>query len=99
MSDARPEGLDEILAAGWSLAADGKAIERTFKFETFSAAFGFMTAAALAAEKMDHHPDWSNAYHTVVVKLTSHDIDGLTSRDVKLAGRMNALFAALGPAN
>lgn len=88
---AKPEGLDEVLAAGWSLAADGKSISRSFKFADFSEAFAFMTAVALAAEKMDHHPDWTNVYNRVEVTLSSHDIGGLSARDVKLAKRMNAL--------
>jgi 4a-hydroxytetrahydrobiopterin dehydratase len=84
-------GLDEALAAGWTLAADGKSISRSFKFGDFSEAFAFMTAVALAAEKMDHHPDWTNVYDRVDVTLSSHDIGGLSARDVKLAKRMNAL--------
>lgn len=86
------DGLDEILGSGWSLADDGKAIRREFRFDDFSGAFAFMTAVALAAEKMDHHPDWTNVYNRVDVKLTSHDIGGLSGRDVKLAGKMNTLF-------
>ena len=84
-------GLDEVLAAGWTLAADGKSISRSFKFGDFSEAFAFMTAVALAAEKMDHHPDWTNVYDRVDVTLSSHDIGGLSARDVKLAKRINAL--------
>ena len=80
-----------VLAAGWTLAADGKSISRSFKFGDFSEAFAFMTAVALAAEKMDHHPDWTNVYDRVDVTLSSHDIGGLSARDVKLAKRINAL--------
>jgi 4a-hydroxytetrahydrobiopterin dehydratase len=87
----KPAGLDEVLAAGWALAADGKSILRSFKFADFTEAFAFMTAVALAAEKMDHHPDWTNVYNRVDVTLSSHDIGGLSARDVKLAKRMNAL--------
>jgi len=86
-----PAGLDEVLAAGWTMAADGKSISRAFKFADFAEAFAFMTAVALAAEKMDHHPDWTNVYNRVEVTLSSHDIGGLSPRDVKLAKRMNAL--------
>jgi 4a-hydroxytetrahydrobiopterin dehydratase len=86
-----PDGLDAILEAGWTLAADGKSIARGFKFKDFGQAFGFMTAVALAAERLDHHPDWSNAYNRVDITLTSHDIGGLSSRDVKLAKRINSL--------
>jgi 4a-hydroxytetrahydrobiopterin dehydratase len=76
---------------GWSLAADGGAIEKTFTFRNFSEAFGFMTRTALAAEKMDHHPDWSNVYKTVRVSLSTHDRGGVTELDMQLAGKMNRL--------
>lgn len=79
---------------GWQVAGEGDAITRTFVFADFSEAFGFMARAALLAEKMDHHPDWSNSYKKVVVTLTSHDAGGLTARDIKLAAAMNALAPA-----
>jgi 4a-hydroxytetrahydrobiopterin dehydratase len=78
---------------GWTLAADGAAINRTFVFRNFSEAFAFMTRTALAAEKLDHHPDWSNVYKTVEVKLNTHDAGGLTALDFELAGKMDR-FAA-----
>jgi 4a-hydroxytetrahydrobiopterin dehydratase len=78
---------------GWTLAADGASINRTFVFRNFSEAFAFMTRTALAAEKLDHHPDWSNVYKTVEVKLNTHDAGGLTALDFDLAGKMNR-FAA-----
>lgn len=78
---------------GWQLAEDGKAIAKTFTFRNFSEAFAFMTRAAMAAEKLDHHPDWSNAYKTVSVSLSTHDAGGLTELDFKLAARMDR-FAA-----
>lgn len=74
---------------GWSLAADGGSISRRFEFRNFSEAFAFMTRAALAAEKLDHHPDWSNVYRTVEVTLSTHDAGGLTDLDFELARRMN----------
>ena len=74
---------------GWSLE-DGK-LHREFRFANFVLAFGFMSSAALVAEKMDHHPEWSNVYATVVVDLTTHDADGLTSLDFELAAAMSAL--------
>jgi 4a-hydroxytetrahydrobiopterin dehydratase len=77
-------GLDD-----WTLAADGKSISRTFTFRNFSEAFAFMTRSALAAEKLDHHPDWSNVYKTVEVKLNTHDAGGLTDLDFELARRMS----------
>lgn len=74
---------------GWAVAADGASIERTFQFRNFSEAFAFMTRSALAAEKLDHHPDWSNVYKTVKVSLSTHDRGGVTELDVELARRMN----------
>jgi 4a-hydroxytetrahydrobiopterin dehydratase len=75
---------------GWSLVEGRSAIARTFTFRNFSEAFGFMTRVALAAEKMDHHPEWSNVYKTVNVTLSTHDADGVTELDVKLARKMDA---------
>ena len=75
----------------WRLAGDGKTITRTFTFKDFSEAFGFMARAALAAEKMDHHPDWSNSYKRVEVGLSTHAAGGLTELDVKLAGEMDRI--------
>jgi len=85
------EAVDEAMAGleGWTLAADGLSISRTFTFRNFSEAFAFMTRVALAAEKLDHHPDWSNVYKTVEVKLNTHDSGGLTALDFELAKRMN----------
>ena len=64
---------------------DRPAIERSLKFKDFNAAFGFMTRVALMADKMDHHPEWSNVYNRVEVLLTTHDAGGVTELDVKLA--------------
>lgn len=88
------EAIDKALAEldGWALADDGSAIERTFVFRNFSQAFAFMTRSALAAEKMDHHPDWSNVYKTVQVRLNTHDAGGLTALDFELARKMNGYF-------
>lgn len=74
---------------GWMLAPDGLSISRTFSFRNFSEAFAFMTRSALAAEKLDHHPDWSNVYRNVEVRLNTHDAGGLTALDFELARRMN----------
>jgi 4a-hydroxytetrahydrobiopterin dehydratase len=74
---------------GWK-AVDGRdAIARQFKFDDFNAAFGFMTRVALKADKMDHHPEWSNVYNKVDVVLTTHDAGGVTEKDVELAGFMD----------
>jgi len=85
------EEIDAKLAKidGWELEASGAAISRTFTFKNFSEAFGFMARAALAAEKLDHHPEWSNVYKTVEVRLTTHDAGGLTQLDFDLADKMN----------
>lgn len=74
---------------GWQIRDDGKAIERSFEFRNFNAAFGFMTRAALVAEKLNHHPEWSNVYKRVDVLLTTHDTGSLTELDFKLAKAMN----------
>jgi 4a-hydroxytetrahydrobiopterin dehydratase len=74
---------------GWALADDGGSISRSFGFKNFNEAFGFMTRAALAAEKMDHHPTWSNLYKTVDVTLSTHSAGGLTELDLELAKKMN----------
>jgi 4a-hydroxytetrahydrobiopterin dehydratase len=80
----------------WTLAGDGNAIARTFTFRNFSEAFAFMTRVALAAEKLDHHPDWANVYKTVDVRLNTHDAGGLTDLDFKLAKKMDGFAAAVG---
>ena len=86
---AREEALAELTAAGWSLAPDRDAIQKTYKFKNFAEAWGWMTRMAILSEKMNHHPEWSNVYNRVDVVLTSHDCDGLSERDVKLARRMD----------
>jgi 4a-hydroxytetrahydrobiopterin dehydratase len=73
---------------GWILSDDGLYINKTFKFANFVQAFGFMTQCAIHAEKLGHHPEWSNVYKTVEVKLTTHDAGGLTELDFNLAKRM-----------
>jgi 4a-hydroxytetrahydrobiopterin dehydratase len=85
-----PEAISEALEGlhGWSLDRDGGAIHRQFKFRNFSEAFGFMTRVALAAEKLDHHPEWSNVYDKVDVRLTTHSAGGITRLDFDLAKKM-----------
>ncbi|MFN0243192.1 MAG: 4a-hydroxytetrahydrobiopterin dehydratase [Planctomycetota bacterium] len=75
----------------WKLAR-GK-LQRTFEFDDFVHAFGFMTSVALAAEKANHHPDWSNSYGKVVIELESHDVGGLSERDFRLARVIDALYS------
>jgi 4a-hydroxytetrahydrobiopterin dehydratase len=93
MRDARldPEAIAAKLALldGWMLGEDGLSIRRSFRFGDFVEAFGFMTRCALIAERLDHHPDWSNVYSRVDVRLSTHDSGGLTERDFKLAEAMD----------
>ena len=79
---------------GWTLEDGGKALLRTFKFANFSEAFGFLTRVALHAEKVDHHPEFTNVWNRVDFRLTSHDAGGVTERDVKLAEAINRLSEA-----
>jgi 4a-hydroxytetrahydrobiopterin dehydratase len=88
-ADARKLALAKL--SGWSEATGRDAITRKFTFKDFNEAFGFMTRAALVAEKMDHHPEWFNVYKTVEVTLSTHDAGGVTELDVKLAEAMNKL--------
>jgi 4a-hydroxytetrahydrobiopterin dehydratase len=78
---------------GWHLVEGRDAIHKTFTFKDFSAAFGFMTRAALAAERMNHHPEWLNVWSRVEVTLSTHDAGGLTERDLKLAETMDRIAA------
>lgn len=79
---------------GWQRGPDGKAIVRTLMFADFRAAFAFMTQVALVAEKMDHHPDWSNVYNRVEIQLSTHDAGGVTERDLKLARAIEDILNA-----
>ena|SRR5688572_10281504 len=76
---------------GWSDVSGRDAISKKFTFKNFNEAFGFMSRVALVAEKMDHHPEWSNVYKTVDVTLSTHDAGGLTELDVKLAEAMDQI--------
>ena len=87
---ARAEALEELSGAGWAMVEGRDAIRKTFKFKSFAEAWGWMTRIAIIAEKMNHHPEWFNVYNRVDVTLTSHDVEGLSDRDVKLARRMDA---------
>ena len=74
---------------GWSLNEDGTAIDKTFKFAGFAQAFGFMAECALFAERIDHHPEWSNVYRTVQVRLSTHSAKGLSKLDFDMAAFMD----------
>jgi 4a-hydroxytetrahydrobiopterin dehydratase len=81
---------------GWAEVGGREAIAKNFVFKDFNEAFGFMSRAALIAEKHDHHPEWRNVYKTVEVVLSTHDAGGVTERDVELAKAMNAIAGQLG---
>lgn len=92
LNDAqRAELIDPLLGNGWSMVDGRDAMEKSFVFKNFVEAFGFMTRAALWAEKLNHHPEWFNVYKTVNVTLSTHDVDGLSELDAKLAAKMDAL--------
>ena len=88
------DAVETLLAIrpGWSLADDGLSASATIEFANFVEAFGFMSEIAIEAEKMDHHPEWSNVWNRVSITLTTHDAGGLTERDLALA---RAVAAAL----
>jgi len=86
---AREAALKELPGWRWDEGRDG--IAKSFRFADFSAAFGFMARVALAAERADHHPEWSNVWNRVDILLTTHSADGLTMKDVVLAREIEAL--------
>ena len=83
---ARAEALAEL--AGWQPVDGRDAIKKSFKFKSFNQAWGFMSRVALAAEVLDHHPEWGNVYSRVDIVLTTHDCNGLSERDLKLARKI-----------
>ena len=86
--EARESALASV--ADWALVDGRDAICKTFTFQNFSQAFGWMSRVALLAEKMDHHPEWCNVYSRVEVTLSTHDAGGLTDKDIRLARAMDA---------
>jgi len=91
-------GTDIAVAAlsGWQAVAMRDAIEKRFRFASFNAAFGFMARVAMFAEKLNHHPEWTNVYNRVDVTLTTHDAGGVTELDVRMAQFMDEAAAQLG---
>lgn len=88
-----PEQLDSEFATleGWTLSADRKVMTKSYVFEDFVQAFGFMSSVALVAEKLDHHPDWRNIYKTVDISLNSYTLGGVTNKDIELAKQIDAI--------
>ena len=85
----RATALAEL--SDWTEVEGRDAIRKSFKFDSFTSAFGFMTMAAIEAEKADHHPEWFNVYNRVDVTLATHDAGGVTEKDIKLAKKMDQL--------
>lgn len=87
----RVEQLQPLLTAGWTLVEGRDAIKKSFVFSDFNKAWGFMSRVALKAESMNHHPEWFNVYNKVEITLSTHDCQGLSTRDLKLAQFINAV--------
>ncbi|MBX2855083.1 MAG: 4a-hydroxytetrahydrobiopterin dehydratase [Rhodobacteraceae bacterium] len=87
----REAALAALAASGWTLVEGREAVQKSFKFKNFIEAFGWMSRSALHAEKLNHHPEWFNVYNRVDVTLATHDVDGLSELDLKLAERMDKL--------
>ncbi len=85
--EARRRALADLV--GWEEMGDRDAIRKSFTFKTFNQAWGFMSRVALAAERMDHHPEWSNVYNRVDIVLSTHDCGGLSERDATLAAKID----------
>ena len=80
----------------WSFESDGRAMNRELKFDGFPSAIGFITQVAIIADKMNHHPEWSNVYSTVKIRLTTHDAGGITDLDQALAKKIDKIALQLG---
>lgn len=92
LTDSEREAqLPALFATGWQLVEGRDALTKTFTFANFVEAFGWMTRIAIWAEKLNHHPEWANVYKTVEVTLITHDVDGLSELDIRLAGKMDRL--------
>jgi 4a-hydroxytetrahydrobiopterin dehydratase len=90
-AETRGPLLDPLFANGWAMVQGRDAIIKTFKFADFADAFGWMTRAAIWSEKWNHHPEWENVYNKVIVTLITHDVEGLSTLDAKLARKMDLL--------
>jgi 4a-hydroxytetrahydrobiopterin dehydratase len=85
--------MPTLAEQGWIIVDGRDAITKDFKFKSFARAFGWMSSVAILAEKMDHHPEWSNVYNCVTVTLTTHSAGGLTELDIDLAIKMDMLYS------
>ncbi|KAK2184037.1 hypothetical protein NP493_284g02019 [Ridgeia piscesae] len=94
-TEERTTALSGLLQAGWTEVDGRDALYKEFRFKNFNQAFGFMTRVALTAETMNHHPEWFNVYNKVQVTLSSHDVGGLSQRDVTLANFIEKAAATL----
>ncbi len=92
-AEARVRALEEL--PGWNPVEGRDAIQKPFKFKNFNQAWGFLSRVALAAEAMNHHPEWSNVYNRVEILLTTHDCGGLSERDIQLARKIEELAGGL----
>ncbi|KAB7498228.1 putative pterin-4-alpha-carbinolamine dehydratase [Armadillidium nasatum] len=89
------ENLKSLLNEDWNLLEERSAIQKKFKFKNFNEAFGFMTRVAMASEKANHHPEWTNVYNNVDVTWTTHSASGLTKKDLKMAKFCDDIFKQL----
>ena len=92
--ETRHTVLQPLFDTGWEMVDGRDALQKTFSFKDFADAFGWMTRVAIWAEKWGHHPEWENVYKTVNVTLTTHDVDGLSALDAKLARKMDGLYGS-----
>jgi 4a-hydroxytetrahydrobiopterin dehydratase len=95
LDDGSLEAL-KIDLKSWSFQADSKTMSRALKFNSFGSAMGFMMQVAIIADKINHHPEWSNVYSTVKINLTTHDADGITNLDEALAKQIDKIALQLG---
>ena len=90
---AKRAALAELACSGWGVVEGRDAIQKTYQFDDFVGAFGWMTKVGLIAEKMDHHPEWFNVYNQVLVTLTTHDAGGVSSLDIQMAKYIDSIAA------
>jgi len=91
MNLATQEEIENLLSQGWMLSKDNNRLERDFQLADFAATFSLMSQVAERAEAMNHHPDWSNSYNRLKIRLTTHSLGAITSKDIELAEQIEAL--------